>query len=962
MRAIYFRHNFALAYSRNSRAQITLRLSTYTSKSCCSISVDDFGNVEYGTIGEYVDKFLSNNLQNKHSGNKTITKNEMSEMKKSSMNCDSTITSVYSYFKESRVIEHGYHTRSTVATLAPVKINWLNIDNSPTSLVQYIFNYDDFRKDTRYHKGLSSLNADKKVLEKFYCQELNEDTELSTIKSVYTDMTLSQNRRNLCMSYANNIQTLEEFLNVHIGFGSIYQKRLQVVTSGVKDSVNPHTGEIYFRKMKTVTKSPYKAIIDDATLIYSVLTHGYKLARKDVRIVLNSLELKDPNSIEGHICLFSEILDKSISELKSLGFNQSELKMFSFLKAFMTNDVKDLSELVNENMMYSYQYVRVPNDLNHIFSESVKFDYQGQKFQGFRFKNSSQIIVLTENRHKALLTDAYLITQKLFNIITQSSMEKMISQTQLRSMMVNDTIKSMDEMLEEEDFSLVMSVLKPMTSLSMEGEREFYSFKDINLSRNRRHIFLQVEEIDVISNTLTEPINKSITIDWEQSSVYVGSKKLFTLPVLGCTQSNTSRLAEDFNVNGLTVNWWLQESRLRHFTHNEDIPVTRETYGDIGGFLLKNDKFTFSISAIHKIEKINKLPNVKSFLSKYNLADVLKERITNKNFNNENPPPQFEEINDNDPTIGGGSYTKSINWSEKMKGLSMPTFDFDVSSDEEEIPAEDMFGQLPKDFMSRLLDDEEDVDMDKFMPIQEIEDSDNDDFEIEHIKDISSGSSENSDEQYLKFTEFQNMIPKIETSDTVFLSGKSHSTSKIKKLGDPTHYIIKKGYADRSSIASTKSKDRVAMLYKLKAILSLSDYINDYELLLSITLLNDIVESFSSRQEWNLKEDFMFYEDENGDYDIYLKFIGDIPESSQRNIKSKGGHIKVMEGKNKAKEMYALIPIPESRKRDMLESFADESDIYKFLNVKPLELCYYRLFKEPFRRIGFASQLLAEFF
>jgi hypothetical protein len=162
------------------------------------------------------------------------------------------------------------------------------------------------------------LSADRGVIESFYGQNLDESTSLSTIKSVFTDVIMSKDQRNLCMSYSNSSKTLEEFLSNHIEFGSIYKTRFQVVTSGVKEAINPHTGEKYFSKMRTTTKNPNRALIDDAALLYSVLRHSSCMDINLIKKILKTMEIKDPNDDLSEPYTFSSLLGLTLVDLKPM--------------------------------------------------------------------------------------------------------------------------------------------------------------------------------------------------------------------------------------------------------------------------------------------------------------------------------------------------------------------------------------------------------------------------------------------------------------------------------------------------------------------------------------------------------------------------------------------------------------------------------------------------------------------
>jgi hypothetical protein len=532
MKAMYFRHNFSLAYSRNSRAQITLRLSTYTSKKCCVVGVKEEGEPIMETMHEYIKLFFKNKLFKKHKGLDPVSKQDLNNILKTSMNCDATVSTIYSFFSESRTIDNGKHTRSTVATLTPTKINWLNINNSPPTLTQYMFNFDDFMRDVRYHKGLASLNSDQNVIQNFYGKELNSETKLNTMKSVYTDINLSQNRRNLCMSYSNSVQSIEDFLRIHIEYGSIFQHKLQVISSGVTDAINPHSGLIYFKKLKTATKNPYRALIDDLALSYSLMRHSYSIKEDVIRKKLGEIYTYDPNDDDKSTKMSgSDLLgNKTLSEVKSMGFTQVELKSFSFLKAFFKQDSKDLSDIMNEDLVYTYQYTKLSKQLAYHFSESVKYDYQFSKFEAYRIKNSNQLLIITNNTQKKLLTDAYLIAQRLFNIITQGELESSVSQTSLKILLNNKYILPMSGIFGSDDLLSICNTLKIQQVLTKDDNNKGIQFSRFDINEGQEFCFACATSLDESSFSIEESIHKQIEIDWEQNSVFVGNKKTVYTP------------------------------------------------------------------------------------------------------------------------------------------------------------------------------------------------------------------------------------------------------------------------------------------------------------------------------------------------------------------------------------------------------------------------------------------------
>jgi len=1043
MRAMYFRHSFAMAYSRNSRAQVTLRLSTYTSKECCVVNQDDDGNLTYESILGYMERFLSNTLPIKHKGYSPVSDSEWLDIEKSAMNSDSTVSSIQSFFRDSRILPHGSHTRMTISTLTPPKINWLNIDNSASSLSQYMFNYDDFLKDMREHKGLPSLSADQSVIENFYGREMNDDVELSTIKSVYTDITLSKDKRNLCMSYSNNSQTLEDFLSSHIEFGSIYKKRFQVVTSGVKEAVNPHSGEKYYRKFKSTTKNPNRALIDDAALLYSVLRHSSQLDPDLVRRILNTLEIKDINDTESPPHTFSDLMQKGMQDLKIMGFPIGEMKTFAFMKAFMLNDSTDITRLASDNLMFSYQYEKLSGIKATIFSESVIFNYQNCMFRGLRVGKTSHIILEIDNEKRHLLTDAYLIAQKLFGVITQSQMEKTISTVTIKGLMFSKNIKKLGELIHDVDLAQYIRSSNTQSSLIEDPKTKHWGFKYNSIDEVGMSLFFFIGEIEPPSVGQNEQINKTVSVDWEQNSVFMGTKKLFTLPVLACQQSNLSYIRSDVEINGLYVNWWLQESRLRNFVHEDEISITRDVFEQIGGFKLSSESFMLSLSGARNFERLVHLPSIKLFINKDEVIDKLKHRIKKTRMNIEeareydnqveakkkdierirqeknkgklkksNNKIQSKESSDAEGIVKAEgldeelTLSKKINWADAfssmgnigaslskmiadneensrssdeetdnneqlgpgMHTLGGMTFNFEEPFDDDDYPFNEYdgidmtvneVGDLSTEALTALINLEGGLNP-TFKVVDIEDDSDKEDFDKDFIKEGESDGSNKSEhdgnnEQYLSFKEFQNMVPKIEARDIIFTSGKSHSTQKLRRLGEPTQYLISKNFIDDSTLSVIKVKDKVALLYRLKSMLELADFLSDHELLLSLTLLSNILKSLSSRDEWSISEDYILTIGEESEVKIMIKHCGRLTDEQATKVIDKGGRFFVNEGKG----IYH-IPLPEERILKLLDNIMDSLDVFRFFNIRPLEDCFFRLYKEPFKRIGLVSTIISE--
>jgi len=119
LKSMYFKHSFALAYSRNSRAQITLRLSTFSKTHCL---IEDSESCE--TFTKISDYLLKNTNQDTNELQVDILPEDIVKfseqlddnkfevlLNKTITNCDSTLGSIYSFFTCTRFLETHTHSK-----------------------------------------------------------------------------------------------------------------------------------------------------------------------------------------------------------------------------------------------------------------------------------------------------------------------------------------------------------------------------------------------------------------------------------------------------------------------------------------------------------------------------------------------------------------------------------------------------------------------------------------------------------------------------------------------------------------------------------------------------------------------------------------------------------------------------------------------------------------------------------
>jgi hypothetical protein len=242
------------------------------------------------------------------------------------------------------------------------------------------------------------------------------------------------------------------------------------------------------------------------------------------------------------------------------------------------------------------------------------------------------------------------------------------------------------------------------------------------------------------------------------------------------------------------------------------------------------------------------------------------------------------------------------------------------------------------------------------MPVESDEDEEK---EIDMIdRDRSDESDKHSNEKYLEFDEYQSMIPKLNEQEFTFSGGIAHTLNMIDNIGDPSMKIIESFYTSKTLLIQCTTREKVGILYKCNDILMSVNHISDSELFLTLTLMKDVLDTMTGRDEWTISEDYVIKNTGVDDsFQIYSKHIGHLELPDLKAFKDKGGIIKKGEENN-----TYYIPLKKERLLEVLEMTSNSITIDKFITTKPLEECYYRLYTEPFKRHGFASRLINELF
>jgi len=595
MHSLYFKPTFSIAYSRMSRAQLTLRLSRLTRNKC--ITAPELNLNTPVTIKTYIEKIL-NIIENMQLDNWTQVDQRM--FNRTILSNDPTAELLYSMLEDSSLSFQQEDLKVLTANLIPFKPSWINISNPVSSLYQFIFNPDDFVKDNRQYKGLTSLTKDKEAIEELYGMKLDSTVGNSVMNSIYKDLIMLTKPQSICMTYTANSLKFDDYVTMLFEHQTIAGTKFDMILRGTTEARNPYTSELYFRKQHIFTKDQIRLCIDDMLVIYGFLKHTCNLEQSTIKQYFRNLEYYDRINDISHPCL-KVLSSYSFNNFVNTDPKSYELKAFAFLKWSLLDDPDPCYELLNHVSSYSYKYIKPK--LNSSFKEAVFIKYQNTSFIAYLHENlqtepkETTIVVLGDTIKKYKFTMVYVIALKLFNLISAGLFDTQLGNVSL------DRVTNMNS-------SLISEIQKEYKGPTIQYFNNRWHSQDIkNLVLDEDNTFnlkpfFYVPDLEVFSNLIQGHLPNNLSFESEISTIMVGSLKYFTAPFLQCKQVGVIRESvECKSLLGIKFKWWLTNTniqdlmnhnldKLKDFKLIESIDKDTLIYDDFQGYFQRNQVLT----------------------------------------------------------------------------------------------------------------------------------------------------------------------------------------------------------------------------------------------------------------------------------------------------------------------------------------------------------------------------------
>jgi hypothetical protein len=236
----------------------------------------------------------------------------------------------------------------------------------------------------------------------------------------------------------------------------------------------------------------------------------------------------------------------------------------------------------------------------------------------------------------------------------------------------------------------------------------------------------------------------------------------------------------------------------------------------------------------------------------------------------------------------------------------------------------------------------------------EVAESSDDDEELPEEERLTI-QSEIVEPTLIGLSDFEKLPPDFKIEESFTIKNMPSSINQILNKGDPTEFVILNSYIDKFQIINMKPHDKIITLVKLKSLISKLEFINDKTKLLVLLLAKSIIQSFPNNMKFELNEDWVAYT-VNGNLGVYM-LLENIEDNDLMDQARKKGSIIEPSGLI-GWDIY--IKIPSHRLQSWVQTSQSTRMIERFINLKPIEDAYFKLFKRKYHKLLDAYTLLSE--
>jgi hypothetical protein len=280
IKSMFFNRVFIEAYSKSGRPQMTMRLSGYVKNAILRdvITVKDIATpenimrIKSQTINEYFNKHynIAISMSEKSHNNFMKNNNDVLQLYKIITKCDPSYSAIDSIIKNFKIISYGIYKEKTVqiSLKTPYKIQVMPIKNSPTILMQYLFNKEDLKLDKRALVSRISLEHDIKTINDRIPKKMLNNKNPLNVLSIYNDLMINFEKRIVTFGYNRHAFNLFDHIHDILTNNYIPGRKISIKLHDVVVINDPFTGKPLYTKGIKVTPDFHKQCAETICLLF----------------------------------------------------------------------------------------------------------------------------------------------------------------------------------------------------------------------------------------------------------------------------------------------------------------------------------------------------------------------------------------------------------------------------------------------------------------------------------------------------------------------------------------------------------------------------------------------------------------------------------------------------------------------------------------------------------------------
>ena len=570
LKSMFYNRTFTEAYSKSSRTKMTMRISHFIRNPVVALKIDPARfkekypekNSTLMTMAQYIN-YCNEDIENYEYP--WDEKNENSLIRIITK-CDPTFGAIYEYLKNIKILERIANrktNRAQISIKTPDKITSVDIVNSPSAIIQFMYNYNDFILDKRRIVSEYSLLRDVEIIQETFLDEIKEEVGTMELLSLYNNLTILKEKNIICIGFSRKSETLKDQIGDIFRYNFLPFANCDINFSDVIHIKDPVSGKILYTRGGKITPTIIQQSLENLALIHSYMTLKQFKSLKERKEILEKIIFKDP--INKNEYGYTEILEMvTMNNIKTFKLNLHTRKILGYFKALYLGENDVLNDIITNYYSYSYKYETI--------AKRIGDSYFGETFGTFKHlenlvsfntldKNNKKVILLADTINYQMINLHYNIALRLTYNLTENNFQK--NPTKIKMPQIK-LFKTKNEALEYFDKNDVRGIYLNKNN-KMTFERPENYNPDLEYFP-----FLKVGKLYKMKKEKRGTLRPSyFKIDDKKMMIFLGSYKLFTLPILACKQFDNMRYIGTEKIYAEL----LRQNNLHNYFHRRELNI-----------------------------------------------------------------------------------------------------------------------------------------------------------------------------------------------------------------------------------------------------------------------------------------------------------------------------------------------------------------------------------------------------